>query len=131
MSKNSHESQRRYQRSPAKGLCRIYSSVVPGAMTAKIEDISKGGAFLETKWTPQVNETITCRVLDQKGMEILSTNARVAWTNDRAYQGKVGFGVEFVRTLTDEQEAKVKSMQVNLVEDILSPIRLTSKKKLY
>ena len=124
MSKDFHASKRQYERSEVQGLCRVYSSIMPGSMTVKMQDISKGGAYLESKWVPSINETITCRVLDSKGAEILSTNARVAWANDRPFAGKQGFGIQFLRTLTDEQEAKVKQMQVKLVEDTLSPIRM-------
>ena len=73
-----NSSQRRFERTPVEGLCRIFSSVVPGSMTAKIGNVSKGGAFLQTKWTPAVGETITCRILDRLGTEMFSTNAKVA-----------------------------------------------------
>ena len=86
-------------------------------MMVQIQDISRGGAFLVTKWVPKVNETINCRVLDAKGVVVLSTNARVAWSHDKAFEGKRGFGVQFLETLSEEDEAMIRKIRPAHVGD--------------
>ena len=129
MPNDSYSGKRQYERSVVGGLCRVYSNVLQGSMMVQIQDISRGGAFLITKWVPKVNETINCRVLDAKGVAVLSTNARVAWSHDQTYQGRRGFGVQFLEALTEDEEAMVRKIPPAHVGDGSSVAGLPLKRR--
>jgi hypothetical protein len=113
---------RKFPRSQVQGLFRVYSSICAGSQMVGVHDISKGGAYLGSRWVPIINEIVTCKALNEVGQEIFTVNGRVAWANDKDYAGKLGFGIEFMRSLTEEEERIFTSIRSGLDSSSLTPL---------
>lgn len=93
---------RRHERKQASVVAKIYSGLFPGALIARTANISRSGAKIYLKHTPDLNEVITWEAVDESGQCILSCNARVVWTKNEPKRGEC-FGIEFERALPDDQ----------------------------
>lgn len=74
-----------------------------GAAEARIEDISLGGCFVNTKGQVQIEEVVNLQVRQQSG-EWLRMQCKVV-----SFQPGIGFGVAF-SLMTEEQERALKRL---------------------
>ena len=96
----------REKRSPSTAVFQVFSSLFPGALTARLSDISKTGARVHLKNAPYKNELISFSAIDGSGKTITSGNAKVIWTKED--RGKGGtFGVEFLEPLSRQESEKI------------------------
>ncbi len=93
---------RKFPRKDTNAEMRIFTSLVAGPYTAKLRNISKGGAFIITPYIPQEGEVISYEFIDENLKRIDMGNARVCRVKDRGLRNYKGFGVEFLNPLNDE-----------------------------
>lgn len=87
---------RRHVRIDTDKKFRIFTSLTVCPYTVSIKNISERGAFINTRFIPKVNETISYAQLDENGMEESYGNARVVWARKKGYDDEVGFGIEML-----------------------------------
>ena len=93
---------RKHQRLLGKNSFRIYSSVSSAAYTVKIDNISRGGAFIRTPHLPSANETITFELVDKYLRKIYTGHAKVKRIEKSTEKDQRGFGIEFTESLPED-----------------------------
>lgn len=81
---------------------KIYSNIVRGKYTVKLKNISKKGAFIQTKYYPEVDEIISFSIVDKNDKEKFMGNARVVWCKKDGLEQDRGFGIELDEELQDD-----------------------------
>ena len=82
-------------------IFRIYSNIAPCKYTVQLKNISKKGAFIQSRFLPNVNEIITYCIVDNTNNEQFMGNARVVWCKSDCSSVEKGFGIELETELDD------------------------------
>lgn len=93
---------RNYSRTKTEFDMRIYSSIKSGAYSVRVTDLSKGGAFIRSKFMPNIGETISYELFDEFYKPIHIGNAKVCRLDVDAPKSEMGFGVMFYEQLSPE-----------------------------
>ncbi|MFW5887372.1 MAG: PilZ domain-containing protein [Bacteriovoracia bacterium] len=86
---------RREKRIPTAKYLRVYTSASRAAYTVPITNISSKGAFIKSKFLPQIDETINFEAMDQFLRPVFSGLAKVKWIDREFGPDSWGYGVEF------------------------------------
>ena len=88
--------ERKFKRINTSKQFRIFTSLSCCPLTVPLKNISEKGAFIKSKFLPEINETISYASLDEDGMEESFGNARVVWRREKGTEEEVGFGIELI-----------------------------------
>ena len=75
---------------------RIFTSLTCCPYTVTLKNVSEHGAFINTRFIPKVNETISYAILDDYGREKDYGSAKVVWAKEKGFDEEVGFGIELI-----------------------------------
>lgn len=95
---------RQHERFSSKSFLRVYTNLSSAAYTVDIKDIGAKGAFVKSKFLPQVGEIVTFAIVDKYFKEVMRDSARVVWINDNGIESEIGFGIEFYSKLSKDLE---------------------------
>jgi len=103
--------QRKHPRYNSEFDMRIYTSIKRGAYSVKVTDIARGGAFIKTKFLPNVGEIISYELFDSSYRPVKMGNARVCRVKGNATRDEQGFAIMFDTELNDELLNKFTTIQ--------------------
>ncbi len=93
---------RQHERYDSKLRFKIYTSLTRCAYSVDISDVSKKGAFIKSKYIPQIGETITYVVLNGLGTKLQTGNAKIVRTKETGSEQEVGFAIEMEQELQED-----------------------------
>lgn len=92
--------QRKHERKASKAYFRVHTEIPSVAHTVPLQNVSLGGAFVQTEYFPKKGETITFDVLDKYGLLVMRGYGEVVRIVDIAPEDSgMGFAVQFIEEL--------------------------------
>lgn len=93
---------RKFERSSCRVDMRIYTSIKKGSYSVKVSDISRNGAFIESKHLPLNGEMISFELIDSDSfVPFYMGNAKVCRVNADKSNEEHGYGVMFEKLLDE------------------------------
>lgn len=91
MTNNDGVINRRYPRIPVAATLKLYTNLTCAKYTVNVTNMSRKGAFIQSKHLPDIGETISYSVVNENGDETFAGNAKVVWIKN---EGTIGYGIE-------------------------------------
>jgi hypothetical protein len=82
---------RRYPRIPVAATFKLYTNITRAKYTAQVTNMSRKGAFIQSKHLPEIGDVISYCVIGENGEEYFAGNATVVWLK---CEGTPGYGIE-------------------------------------
>ena len=95
---------RRYERYEAKGTFLIYKTLSIISYKVDLKNVSRSGAFINTRHLPQFGEELQFDILSIDGIKLATGQGRVARLVKEGSDQAIGFGVHFSQKLPKEIE---------------------------
>lgn len=98
---------RKYQRYASNGTFLIYKSLSIISYSLDLKNVSRSGAFINTKHLPQFGEELQFDILNTDGEKLATGHGKVARLVKEGGDLAIGFGVHFSKKLPREIEKPI------------------------